>query len=77
VHKRAKADHAHTCQLLEDSQAAVDDARRLHREALDKAKSMEARLAAELQGKAQRAAVAEFAKQRGAEVEALRKQHGL
>ena len=78
MHKRAKADHAKTCQLLEDSEAAVSDARRLHHEALDKVKAASAKLAGELQqAKAQRAAIADFAKRCGQEVEALRKKYGL
>ena len=75
---RANADHASTSQLLSDWNSTIDGARRLHLETLDRVKAASAKLAGELQqAKGQRAAVAEFAKQRGQEVEALRKKYGL
>jgi hypothetical protein len=78
VHKRAKADHAQTCQLLEDSEAAILDARAQHHKALEKVRSVAVKLMGEgQQGKAQRAAIAEFARQRDQVVDALKKKHGL
>eukprot|EP00877_Chromochloris_zofingiensis_P004196 jgi/Chrzof1/13778/Cz08g12040.t1 len=34
VHKRAKGDHAQTCQVLQDSQAAIDMAQQQHKKAI-------------------------------------------
>jgi hypothetical protein len=78
VNKRAKADHAQTCQLLEDSEEAIKDARAQHNKAMEKAKAMCAKIVADIQqGKAQKAALNEFAKQRTQEIEALRKKFGV